>query len=416
MGKMQTRSGWVLWWQKLRFKLASKLAQLHRNRQRATAPRDGITFGALKQLRKKRQRSGMRKGQDRVLTRKQIGRIARRCQDQRLLNALAQTTTHITDWQSLRDFSEVARFTGEHQAYEQAVHSFDPQLQLLTYKQASSYAFIGSGLGSGTLNAYRKLEHNGIAYFEKIYRNDSRDLTHLLWFEEHYRPLLDQARIRAPKILEVYRGQYATAVYFEFLTEPLDNCRHMPERAIEVALSLYQQPLKQDVNTPEAVWAFDTLELYQTCFEQAKQWLLETGLGSVQQLVDWEARVKALPRQLSHGDLHGKNMGEPNIVIDWDRAGLYPLGFDIAYALSNTYTFVSADDLHRYLHTHCKNTIADQHWPAFLFACSYFCLLFYMRKRHDKIFDEQLVTLFEACASASKRVDRSVLQNHGYSV
>lgn len=393
----------------------SKFTQLHRNYQRSNAPRDGITFGALKQLRKKRQRHGVRKGQDWVLTREQVGHIARRLKDQRLLNTLVQMPTKIMDWQSLKDFSELVRFTGEHQAYEEAVRSFDSQLQLLSYGQASAYGFIGSGLGGGTLNAYRKLEQGGIAYFEKIYLNESRDLIHLLWFEENYRPLLDENYIRAPRLMDVRKGINATAVYFEFLSEPLDNCSRMPGRAIEVALSLYRQPINWDANLPEAVLAFETLDIYQACFKLTQHWIAENGVGSVQQLSDWEAKIKTLPRQLSHGDLHGKNMGEPNIVIDWDRAGLYPLGFDIAYALSNTYTFVSVGDLHHYLHAQCKSTVADEHWPTFLFSCSYFCLLFYMRKRQDKIFDNQLLALYEACSLASELVSQFITQRYGYS-
>jgi hypothetical protein len=405
-------NGSTLWFKKLRFKLMSKFTQLHRNYQRANTPRDGITFGALKQLRKKRQRHGVRKGQDRVLTRVQVGRIARSLKDRRLTSALALTPTQVMDWQSLRDFSEVARFTGEHKAYEQAIFSFDPKLQLRSYEQAS---FIGSGLGCGTLNAYRKLEQGDIAYFEKIYLNESRDLTHLLWFEENYRPLLDDDYIRAPRLIKVRKGINATAVYFEFLFEPLDNCNRMPEQAIEVALSLYRQPINWDANLPEGVLAFETLDIYQACFKLTQHWIAENGVGSVQQLSDWEAKIKTLPRQLSHGDLHGKNMGEPNIVIDWDRTGLYPFGFDIAYALSNTYTFVSVSDLHHYLHAHCRSTVADEQWPLFLFSCSYFCLLFYIRKRQDKIFDNQLSALYEACSLASELVSQSVTQRYGCS-
>lgn len=400
-------------YKRTRFKILQSFTLLRQKHQRSIAPRDGLTFGALKELRKKRQRNGVRKGFDRVLTYNQIWRIAKRLNDQRLFGALALPPKQVLDWQTLKDFSEVARFTGDHQGYEQAVCSFDADLELLSYQRATAYAFVGSGLGSGTLNAYRKLVQNDISYFEKVYLNESRDLIHLLWFEENYRSLLDQSIIRAPQVLKVHKGRYATAVYFEFLNEPIDNCRRMPERAIEVALSLYRQPLKHNAGLPEYILSFETLDVYQSCFKLTQKWIIQSGVGSVQQLNDWEAKVKTLQRQLSHGDLHGKNMAEPNIVIDWDRAGFYPLGFDIAYALSNTYRFVSIESLYAYLAHHCKEIIAAEAWSDFLFACSYFCLLFYMRKRHDKVFDEQLKALYIACFEASDIESKPVVESLG---
>ena len=64
--------------------------------------------------------------------------------------------------------------------------------------------------------------------------------------------------------------------------------------------------------------------------------------------------VKDLPHQITHGDLHGKNMGKPNVVIDWDRAGVYPLGLDIAYALSNEYHLIDLDGFYDVLELQCQ--------------------------------------------------------------
>ena len=57
------------------------------------------------------------------------------------------------------------------------------------------------------------------------------------------------------------------------------------------------------------------------------------------------AYINQLPRWLTHGDLHGKNIGAPNLVIDWDKCGALPMGFDIALSISKTQRLDSVKQL-----------------------------------------------------------------------
>lgn len=394
---MSSRSEQDGLWTKIkqwRFKLTRQFGLFFANRQRARAPREGITFGSLSALRKKRQKSGLQKGADRVLTDVQIGQIAKRFKDQRLLKALEFSAEQVLDWDGLKDFSEVVRFTGDHKAYEQAIKQFDDDVTLLSYREATHCCFIGSGLGHGTLNAYRKIEQEDIFYFEKIYLNESDDLVHLQWFEKYCRPLLNAECIRVPKILKMHEGGQITAVYFEFFTDPLDNCSQVLERVINVAFSLYELPLPKLSETRAEIYQFERIEIYNACFEHAQKLLENAGGEKGLSLKSMASIVKGLPHQITHGDLHGKNMGEPNVVIDWDRAGVYPLGLDIAYALSNEYHLIDLDGFYDVLELQCRRRVGEKNWPAFRFSCSYFALLFYTRKLGSKVNENQLQCLY----------------------
>ena len=277
----------------MQLKVDNTKALLSQKRKRDFAERDGFTFGSLNDLRKESKKSSVFKGNDRVLVFQDIVKIANRYSDKRLLKALSLSPIQVEDWKTLKDFSELVRFTGDHAGYEEAIKSFDDKLTLISYVNSSNVLFVGSGLGQSTLNAYRKLSYSGTDYFEKIYLNDSYDLLRLLWFEENYRAHIDRSEILIPQVLKISKGRCATAVYFEFLNEPIDNCKAMPELAIKLALILYRQPVRGN-SLPNYALSFESLDIYKSCFYLTKKWMTKVGLGNEQLLNTWQERVKTL--------------------------------------------------------------------------------------------------------------------------
>ncbi len=295
-------------------------------------------------------------------------------------------------WDELSLKSELLSLLENTQDYEGLLISYDPNLELMSVNDVDEVRFVAYGLGYETLNSYRYIRLAGIEYFEKVYLSASKDLEHLLWFHEFAQEKVIELGFQIPRILKINQSNKLTVIYFEYFPARIDNLADFLNQAIEIALKLYQLPIPEKLNQP-LISDFENHQIYKDNFRLVHLFLKNHGVNDPK-LIQMLSKVKAVPKQFCHGDLHGKNIGQPNVLIDWDRAGLYPLGFDIAYIFSNRYDFIGVEDWLSFLELKCKPVVGEDKWQAFVFSTAFFALVFYSRKLGKKILPEKLVELY----------------------
>ena len=292
------------------------------------------------------------------------------------------------------------RKSKNHQAYESLLKEFDANIKFLDKTFVTDCEFIGYGLGDDSLNVFRKIRLKDKVLFEKIYCLDSHDYKRLLWFETYLSKDVQSLGFVTSSIYTITQGKFLAVVYFEFLDVELDNLKQPLRTLLETAIRLNDLEISVKVNMAFQAMKLDFthIDIYQKSKQGLMYWMQKNGLDS-SKIDQYEKIVKQAPHILNHGDLHGKNMGMPNIVIDWDRAGLYPVGFDLGYILSNEYKFtdlktwlVDFESFHQTLRSGSKFDIP---LDLRVFCINYFLLIFYIRKINKNILIEQYMQLLD---------------------
>ena len=283
-------------------------------------------------------------------------------------------------WQALKKATLSAASKNDSTTYCTLLYDFDSQLKLL---EANKATFIGKGVGDTSLNSYRKLSTGNQTLFEKIYLKNTDDLSKLNWFYQHLHPQLKTIDIYTPALIKTNCGHLTCALYFEFLSAKLDNYPSFLSRAIEVSLKLSQLRVSEQHSSPN-FHDFRQHAFYQASKRIAQKWLSEQGKNNFN-FDNYEQKLAALPKWPAHGDLHGKNLGKPNIVIDWDNCGLYPLGFDIAVSMSKSLHIANIAHLRYFLNHKIKPFIDKKEWPAFEQSIYFFLFVFYAGRIGRKI-------------------------------
>lgn len=285
------------------------------------------------------------------------------------------------DWCRLNQKSMEVMRQNNSSAYEQLLKVYDPEISLIEGVIKSQ--FIGAGVAQDSLNTYRKVMTEKRVLFEKIYHIHSTSPEKLTWFADNIYPQLHQLGIYTPPLVKSIKGKRLFAVYFEFLDSKIDNVRNYLEHAAEISLKLTK--IKQPENTPIPYSSFKQHALYSSSFKTAQEEAVSFGIENsiFYKCEEW---LESTPKCFAHGDLHGKNLGKPNIVIDWDEYGFYPIGFDIALSMSKSLSIASPHHLSYYLETQIKPRLeSDKDWLLLRKAIVLFCIIFYSRNIGKKI-------------------------------
>lgn len=239
--------------------------------------------------------------------------------------------------------------------------------------------FITSGNGKGVLNSYRVLESGHEEVFEKIYFNDSDDLVRVEWFYQFVAPLLNESIVKFPMLKQIKRGSRLTRVLSECL--PLRKSELGCRDSI-LDLVLYFQLIIVEVPQKyiPVVKDFRRSHIYREASEAImRNYCFRHPLALIK-LKFIEARIHRLPSRLTHGDLHLGNFSSPNIVIDWDEAGFYPIGFDLALTMSRYFHFDDFYDMQNFLRINASGSIDPNLYEMYKFSVLFFCLFFYERR------------------------------------
>ena len=309
-----------------------------------------------------------------------------------------QESVETFSWNDFKLISELSDLLEDHKRYEDCLTQYDSVLELMTSLNATKSKFIGYGLGEQTLNTYRYIEFQGVVYFEKIYLTQSDDLRHLLWFFNYGQDSVIQAGYRLPEILKVSKGDKLTAVYFEFIDNKLDNLNDFINNAFKIAFTLKNINLSSVALEESQKFKFQETPLYRDNYTRLQSILFQQGVKD-NKLAEMQNKINTMTGVLSHGDLHGKNLGNPNVIIDWDKSGVYPQGFDIAYILSNCYIFIGMEDLlfflKRQISSNQLNTHNSEEYNELLFSILFFAMIFYSRKIGNKILPEGILSMYQ---------------------
>ncbi|MEA1989000.1 MAG: phosphotransferase [Pseudomonadota bacterium] len=354
--------------------------------------RDGLQPETLKILTTKL-KTKQTKRKEEGLSEQDLRDAANKSGDKRLLFALSKEFSVGLTWRELKDVSEIVRFSNNHSLYESALSAYDDSLILLNTKKDLARAFVGSGLGEDTLNAYRCVLVQGQRVFEKVYRNDSSDLIHLLWFYRTIFPMLDPRIVMSPGILNISSGKKLSVVYFEYIDGKFDCVVDKMNRMFELHDYFQSIRVAKAIPTLHEIKNFKGMSVYNDSFELLNSILKSYDVDS-SVIFDWLKCIEEFPYQFSHGDLHGKNLGENNLVIDWDRAGYYPVGFDLAYALSNQYKLITVPQFEGFIVSKLGLNLNDKMDQKTLFSVVYFSMVFFSRKVGSKIREKTIVEFF----------------------
>lgn len=287
-------------------------------------------------------------------------------------------------WVELKAQAQAYRLLDDHYGYEKLLQAYDGLNYHFLSTKALKLEFIGYGLGDDSLNVFRKVTLQNKVLFEKVYLIESADFKRLEWFENHVRSELDKLPYLIPKIDSIFKGNKLAITYFDFLDQPLDNLTCPQYQLLTMAKDVNALKLDQLAQQafPYNVADFTEIPIYQKSKQALQHWMQNQGMDS-RKIQEYEKRILEMPRVLNHGDLHGKNTGNPNIIIDWDRVGPYPVGFDVGYILSNTLIFSCVDDWKTLEERLIKSSSFERN--QLLFAINYFSLIFYIRKVGNKI-------------------------------
>lgn len=228
-------------------------------------------------------------------------------------------------WMEFRDFMTGCALLHDHALYARALAAKDPDLDLPRFEQA---AFLPvKGIGYGSLNVYRKvlLPGKGVA-FEKIYASGKNELASCLFFYRDVMPRLDERL--SPRLLDIREGRHLTAMYFEFL-----EGGQLRGRDLIVARLVGLSSTLSGLSIPEST-APPGARDFRNDLPHRKGRSHAIGLlGRDHEgwFADIEHSFRKLRRSPAHGDMHSGNMAASGEVFDWDRCGLYPVGFDLRH-------------------------------------------------------------------------------------
>jgi hypothetical protein len=271
-----------------------------------------------------------------------------------------------------------------HLLYERILKIFIRDWQL-DFEKAS---FIGMGVGDGSLDTHRKVTIGNKHYFEKVYFNYYRDLQTAQWFQKYIYELIED-EITAPPIRKTYRGTLLTVAYYDYLKLAKLEKETRKSRLLQFSKDLYlfscsHESYLANLEPPGYIKNFRDHFIYRWNIDLAEAVLLKEGIEANH----FEELLNRSECVLTHGDINEGNGYKNGVLIDWDLAGIYPVGFDPAYIYFRL-PIKSEKDIGSWLEEHYGAVILEEDWDDFERNFIYFLFVF-SAKRFDMGRFEQL--------------------------
>lgn len=250
----------------------------------------------------------------------------------------------------------------------------------------------GNGIGESSLVTFRKVTVSGRLLFEKVYLKSYPDYSNTVFFQSHIYRIISE-EIEVPLIVMEYSSELIDIVYFEY-----KHLSDFPSKQISIfnliAISkiLYRKSCE---NSNILNYFPKSLDLYNYTrhfeynkyYEKAHLRLSANGcdVKRIHQSVNSSMRV------ITHGDLNITNIYSPNIVIDWDTFGIFPMGFDVAFLYCRLlWDRDFKTDFLFWLHNNYFDEVRADHWKQFEINSCYFVYVFC-----TLYFDEEYYTALE---------------------
>lgn len=231
-------------------------------------------------------------------------------------------------WPEFKAATKVLLRRGDANRFATWLKRYDNQLGFSQVSQATVMDCRGRG---GNLNAYRKVHLGERVAFEKVYDADSHDLKRVTYFHEAIKPILGQ-RVRTPTIYDVKYGSKLALVYFEYV----DAGPASREIFLSVVAGFCKAvgDLSPSSTEDSSGEEFLTNSLYRAGVGRLREAVQRADRDvAIVSLAESFLGGASVNKRFAHGDLIPSNVLGDGWIIDFDRCGYYPDGFDIGRAL-----------------------------------------------------------------------------------
>lgn len=262
-----------------------------------------------------------------------------------------------------------------HKDYNQLLKTLVPEWNI----QIDKAFFTGKGGGKGNLNTYRKVQSNDELLFEKIYFVEQDDFQNVLNVNTIIKNI---EGLFCPEIQIIFKGEKINIVYFNFMQLIKISKKEMENALITTSHQLILFSENSSFQ-PNCLSSISSYEIYLRNRSRAENELNKIGLHFNQ----IEEQILKSKKWFSHGDLTGGNVFNENCVIDWDFAGYYPIGCDVArlYVFLFDYNCPKGSLL-QWLEKHYQSIVLKENWEAFVKNFMFFLFVFSIGAFHRKNF------------------------------
>lgn len=219
------------------------------------------------------------------------------------------------NWKDLKIISNYCRITNNHLLYEKMLVKYSSFSENFSKKQ-----FIGKGFGEFSTNAYRKVKLNNQDLFEKVLKNNSIDSKSVDYIFSNFDIISYVIKpFKMPRIIKVIDFSYLKIVYYEYLN--LNSETINPNEIYKLLKRIY----KNIEVSPD----FESDLLCNQVFREGLDLLIFKYRNDKQSIL---SKMNLVENVFAHGDLNMNNINS-FVLLDWDRCGFYPKGYDLAYYL-----------------------------------------------------------------------------------
>lgn len=301
------------------------------------------------------------------------------------------------DWSALKKYSQVAKYYEDHVFYSMAVANVCRIASPIDIKKAD---FVGSGFGQNTLDSYRKVQlRDSCVCFEKVYKNSSDDFQKIKFFVEFVFPQLAE-QFRIPKA-RFFQGERGSIVLFDWLERivPVDK-KNIMKFYTDFRTAALAVEVPREAMT-DVVCDFTREPMFQGGCKSSTSWLKahfsKEAIDILLSGVEYFRKLPLSERVFTHGDMIPANAARDGVVIDFDKCGFYPAGYELAYLASKSLAFDDLTSMESYLGEEIKSFSFVNQAGFYLFA-----FIYYSRPVGVKATDSFLSELWQAFLSKAQ--------------
>ena len=293
-------------------------------------------------------------------------------------------------WRDLQSLSSFLPFTKSGGAiYEDLIMHCDPSVRIGNDLGYYNSSFLATGWGPDALHCFRSVSNGTTTAFEKVYKRKSPSIWRVQRFYTDIAPVLQKKGMQLPALYSMECGHVVMAAYIELL--PFQDQGYSDHELIDSAVAITTQLAHVTLSGGQRDLAdrFRKNRSYISSRRKAFRSIPGSIIGRAIALAEFEKKVQHLPIVFGHGDLAPVNFDSRGTVIDWDDCGYYPVGYDLAFALSRIVAPTSVIEIEELVASKVKKPTAADTWNQYLFSFLYFFLVFYVGKGSGNSADQK---------------------------
>lgn len=267
-----------------------------------------------------------------------------------------------------KKFTNLLSYNNLNYLYVKSINHYDRVLNIDDLKLESIKCNFTTG--TSTLNTYRVLKVNNEKVFEKVYKINSEDLRRTEYFYKNYSNLFyPNANLNFHR-----KGHKLKALYFEFV-ESKTKDQDFLKASILFTINSLNKTLKQKQCT-----VLQENDQYHQSIKCSKEFFSERQFNTLNAIEQFTSKYIIF----SHGDITIESSENKNLIegklIDFDRSGYYPFGFDVGRTLSSYIKINNTEKIDEAI-----NELSDKighkiSYNIIKLSVYYFSVLFILRK------------------------------------